>query len=367
VTSVGSTSRFSLWRSRGPAGASVARPPVALPLRQVACALALAVWCADATTAAELHRPVRALVEGTCCWDTPPPPRRNDRRLALGVLGQDTAFVVGGVAEWGQGGIVQWRVGGVVYGMAGGIARKVSQGGWTLRGSLLTKDGAWWAHRARRGDAELETDLAQMPPGFAGPHTGNWARFERYAAGSMYLRDPDHLDMKPPHRATLDGVECDVYGYTPRQPVKVEEPHTVHDYRLWVDRARRLQLRADGLDEHGNVVRSVRCSDFVQRRDGSWVPLTVITDVQPGTTRGRAQWSSRVSLLRVEGRARTETVAETDQPLEYDVEFGGYKEVVRYGVFPGDMVLPKTITRYNEDGDIIMQLRFVEYDLGDLP
>ncbi|MFQ5809090.1 MAG: hypothetical protein ACE5JM_05680 [Armatimonadota bacterium] len=299
---------------------------------------------------------VSAVVEGSFCWDVPEGGRPGDPDWYS--VGWESPFVVVGVAKW-LGGAVEWRGHSAVQDVGGGVGRQLPRGGFDLRGTVLTKPGQWWAYFARRGSAELETDLAELPAAFEGPFQPGWTLFERYAAGSVYAREPDHLSLTYLRAGTLEGVSCELYAVSPREPVKVEEPHAAHEYRVWIDPVREVQVRADGLDAEGRVVRSVGCSDFVRLATGRWVPLTVATHVEPGTSRGVRRWRTR-------GGGRGEPW-QADEDLEFDVEFPGYRQVARYEILPGDLVLPRTVTRYNESGDVIMQLRFVEYDLGDLP
>lgn len=306
---------------------------------------------------------LRALVQGTFCWDLPPAPPRGDSVAIMSVFRWGTPFVLAAVAQWGPEGAVEWHVHGVVDDVGGsGPGGGLGRGGFSIREAVLSKHGWQWRHWARRGEVDLETDLMRLGPAFEGmpmAYQGDWKRFERNAAGSLYLRDLDHLEVRPAGRGSLGGIECDVYKVTPRRPVKVEEPHTVHQYRVWIDPARELQVGADGLDKDGNLVRRLRCSDFVQRADGQWVALSVTTVADPGTRRSSKHWKARGG-----GGGAT---WETEEDLEFDVHFPGYEQVVRYEIFPGDLVLPRTVTRYNDNGDVIMQLQFVEYDLGDLP
>jgi len=47
--------------------------------------------------------------------------------------------------------------------------------------------------------------------------------------------------------------------------------------RLWVDRERFVPLRVDKLDQHGNVLKLITFSDFLEQ-DGVWIPQTVCLD-----------------------------------------------------------------------------------------
>jgi negative regulator of sigma E activity len=157
----------------------------------------------------------------------------------------------------------------------------------------------------------------------------------------------------------FDGVSCQVYAWKPKQPVKVEEPHVIYEYRAWIDPTRQVQIRADGLNEDGAVVRTLRCTDLAQRDDGSWVPLTVTRDVVAGSTQGQQPWQDTVETE--EGKRKV------DAPLAFELPVDGYRQVTRYELFPDDRVLPVSVTRYNEVGALIMQLEFEYDEVGDLP
>ena len=305
-----------------------------------------------------VFRTVRAVVKGTFCWDLPPPPPRG--ALTGDPVGWwSSPFPLAATVVWGADGSMRWRVGGVAYSIPSGFGRMVELGGFTINATALTKDGPWWAYFARAINAQIDVDLAGYPPAYTSPFTEPRS-FENYTAGSVYVRDPEHLDMSLVGRETIDGVDCELYLAKPRDPVKVEEPHVVHEYRIWVDAARGVQVRAEGLNAEGTPVRTLRCSDFVQRQDGSWTALTVTRRVLPGRSRGEHRWkAARVG--------HGENRRELDEVLAFDVEVEGHEQVTKYAVLANDLILPASVTRYNGNGDLIMQLRFENYEIDDLP
>jgi len=171
-------------------------------------------------------------------------------------------------------------------------------------------------------------------------------------AGLMLLSDPTKLTIEDLGPEQLDGVTVHKLRVVPPEPVRIYEPHRLATFLVWRDEGRGLVLRVEGYDVEGKLAAETVCSQVTEVAPGKWAALRVEERFEPGVMR----WNLESTTQRGDQPPVTEIIPE-------EAPVGGASEVIELAVIAEGLVMPKQISHYDDQGRLLMHMRFLSYEI----
>jgi hypothetical protein len=154
-------------------------------------------------------------------------------------------------------------------------------------------------------------------------------------------------------RVEANGTRVQTYRVTFGTPVEVRAGTKLASVVVDADEARGAPVRYSGYTPDGGLAVEATCSDFQEVVPGRWAALRIEEHWHPG---------SLTTVIHA-----TEFPPDEGPPREHDrtleTPVPAATDIMEFAVIPGQLVVLKEITRYDDQQRLLMHMRFLNYEI----